>query len=222
MVITKQQRAALEAATTEYQTHVAEAADYLKARGITGAIALTARLGVVRNPHLGHDRYEGLLAIPYITPTGVVDIRFRCPHQHDCKQAGHPKYQSQPGHPPRLYNTPDLIAAHDTIAITEGELDALILSHHGGIPTVGIAGAQAWQPHYPRIFDDYTRVLIAVDNDKAGNKLAHQIQTAIPHATRLPLPDDTDITDLHTTGQLDGFLNHLNQPPTKQPVSDHV
>ncbi len=35
------------------------------------------RLGFVANPETGHEIYQGKLAIPYITPSGVIDIRFR-------------------------------------------------------------------------------------------------------------------------------------------------
>jgi len=34
-------------------------------------------LGVVVDPLPGHEQFLGRVAIPYVTPSGVVDIRFR-------------------------------------------------------------------------------------------------------------------------------------------------
>ena len=39
--------------------------------------ARLARLGVVEEAEIGHETFQGRLSIPYITKTGVVDIRFR-------------------------------------------------------------------------------------------------------------------------------------------------
>lgn len=63
MSLSAPQREQLENATAYYQAQVLEAKDYLLARGITGPIAGSARLGVVVNPLLGHEQMAGRLAI---------------------------------------------------------------------------------------------------------------------------------------------------------------
>lgn len=73
----------LERATRQYQQDLrgAEGAD---ARTYLGTIrhlsqdsAQSFRLGYVGNPLSGHEQYAGKLAIPYITASGIVAMRFR-------------------------------------------------------------------------------------------------------------------------------------------------
>jgi hypothetical protein len=201
------QREQLENATAYYQASVLEAKDYLLARGITGEIAMRARLGVVVNPLLGHEQMVGRLAIPYMTEAGPVDIRFRCLEQHSCKDAGHGKYLTLPGHPPRMFNASALSIDTTTVAVCEGELDTLIVHHHLGIPAVGVPGAQVWsgQKHYPRMFRPFTRVLVFADGDDAGRDLGKQIARDVPQAVVLRMPDGADVTDTFLAEGVDGL-----------------
>lgn len=213
MALTARARQTLERATSLYQADVTGAHAYLANRGIDQATATKFRLGYVKTPITGHEQYTGRLAIPYITPSGVVDIRFRCLADHNCKDHGHGKYMTQAGHRARLYYTPAIITAHDTIAICEGELDAIILNKLG-IPAVGVAGAQAWQSdYYPRIFADFSTILIFGDGDEAGRAFARNIANDLPEATIINMPDDYDITDLYLDGGNDALLDRagLNQ-----------
>lgn len=207
MALTQKGRDTLERATTQYQEDVAEIADYLLARGIDGATAQRFRLGYVARPIIGHEQYAGRLAIPYITPAGVVDIRFRCVEDHHCKDHGHGKYLSQPGHKTRLYNTPAILSAGDTIAITEGELDAIILNKIG-IHAVGVPGAQAWQnDYYPRIFADFGDVLIFGDSDEAGRNFSRGVARDLTDATIIELPAGMDVNDIYLVEGADGVLH---------------
>lgn len=195
--VTRKQAEFLERATTAYHATVADAADYLKARGINGEIAVAARLGYVRDPLPGHENYRGRLAIPYITANGrVTDIRFRCAQAHDCKELGHPKYLSQPGHSPRLYNTVIWDSAENIIALTEGELDALILTHRVGIPAIGVSGVQAWKTLYRHAFEDFEEVLVFGDGDDAGRDWAGVVCNDLENATPVHMPDGMDVTDV--------------------------
>lgn len=207
MKLTARQREELEGATAHYQSTVAEAADYLTARGINGHIAKATRLGYVADPLPGHEQYKGRIAIPYLTPAGVVDVRYRCGEQHKCSDLHHPKYLSMPGHKPRLYNTQAVLDAGDTIAITEGEFDALIVTYRLGIPAVGVPGAQAWDTYYSRIFADFQDVLVFADADDAGTKLAEHITETVPHANILTLPDGLDVTDLYLQRGVEATLD---------------
>jgi len=213
MALSPKAREQLELATTTYQADVVAAKDYLIKRGIDGATAKKFRLGVVANPIVGHEQYRGYLAIPYLTPSGVVDMRFRCIGDHVCKDSGHPKYMSQPGHRARLFNTTAIISANDTIAITEGEFDAIILNMIG-IPAVGVAGAQAWNmEYYDRIFQDFENIFVFGDGDEAGYKFARSVNASIEESTVIELPTGFDVNDLYLTEGKDGILKRLGLLP---------
>jgi hypothetical protein len=92
---TPEQRLALGAATSQYRQDLAGDSPtqaYLLGRGFTEEVANRFKLGVVSHPIVGHERYVGRLMIPYETPSGVVNARFRCLRQHSCSEAGHGKY----------------------------------------------------------------------------------------------------------------------------------
>jgi len=61
------------------------------------------------------------LAIPYITPSGVVDIRFRAMNGAD------PKYMGMPGAKTSMFNAQVVLTASDYICVTEGEIDCITL-----------------------------------------------------------------------------------------------
>jgi DNA primase len=187
----------MEKATQQYEANIAQIKDYLLGRGIDGATAKRYRLGYVAEPVVGHEKYRNRLAIPYVTPSGVVDIRFRCVQNHSCKEAGCAKYLTQPGHKQRIYGTTAVMSADDTIAITEGELDAVILNKIG-IPAVGIAGSKAWNTgYYPRIFADFTNVIIFGDGDEAGRDFAEAVARDLEDALIVDMPTGFDVTDLY-------------------------
>ena len=78
-------------------------------------IARLARLGVVAEPEVGHEQYQGRLAIPYVTKSGVVDIRFR-----SLNPAVEPKYMGLTGAETKMYNVLDIERASDFIGVCEG------------------------------------------------------------------------------------------------------
>jgi hypothetical protein len=207
VTLTVTQRADLELAIGTYQENVVLAKDYLEGRGITGRIAGLARLGVVQRPMPGHEDMVDRLAIPYLTPSGAVDVRFRCRHDHSCKELGHPKYLTLAGKQPRLYNAGALTVDHDTACICEGELDALIIQYHLGLPAVGVPGAQAWtgHKHFPRMFRAFSRVLVFADADDAGRDLAKQIVRDVNQATIVRLAEGSDVTDTYLSEGVEGL-----------------
>jgi hypothetical protein len=209
LFVPEQQKEFLDQATSAYSSQVATAADYLKGRGITGTIAMKARLGVVVDPVPGDQTYLGRLAIPYITPTGVVDIRYRCLEPHSCKDHGHGKYLSRPGSPARLYNTTAFQTEGPVIGITEGELDALIVNHHLGIPCVAVPGAAAWKEYYWRIFEDFSLVHVFADGDKAGEDFADRVMDDLDNAAVVRMPHGMDVTDVFRIEEVDGLLHRI-------------
>jgi len=164
-----------------------QTASYLLGRGIGKEDAKHHLLGYVGSPEAGHDSYQGRLSIPYITPLGVVGFRFRD------LVGQQPKYLSPVGQAPRLYNTRDLVHNQGTVAVCEGELDALIMSRRVGIPAVGVPGGNAWKDHHPRCFADVERVLIVMDSDAAGEGFAQKIARSLPESKIIRPPSGHDV-----------------------------
>ena len=75
MRLSKSQRELLELASLSYAENLEQVMPYLSQRGITEQTARMFRLGFVTEPEIGHEPYREKLSIPYLTPTGVVDIR---------------------------------------------------------------------------------------------------------------------------------------------------
>lgn len=187
------QRELLEKATAVYQESVELAGAYLNGRGITKAVAQQARLGVVSQPEIGHEQYAGRLAIPYITKTGVVDIRFRSLNADD-----EPKYLGLSGAVTKLYNVLDVERATDWIGVCEGEIDTLTLSRLCGIPSVGVPGVTSWKPHYTKLLADFERVYVFADGDKAGGDFTRSlIKEGLP-VTIIQMPEGEDVNSCYT------------------------
>ena len=190
-----EQRNALESATALYQQALADShsgTDYLTGRGLLGA-ASRYRLGYVQEPAAGHEAMKGRLSIPYITPAGVVDLKFRCIGPHDCKAERCPKYLGTEGGGGWLYNARAVLAADDRVVITEGEFDAMAVSFTTGIPAVGYPGASTWAKarHWPRVFAGLDVVVVA-DGDKPGIEAAKVVARTIPDARIAVMPDGED------------------------------
>ena len=191
--LTHSQRELLEKAVTHYQKSINKAEEYLASRGLSLQDALTVRLGLVEEPLPGHEQFAGRLAIPYITPSGVVDIRFRA--------VGHqePKYMGMPGSQTRLYNVNALLSAGDIIAVTEGEIDAITLNYKCNIPSIGVPGANSWKKHYSRILQDFEKIYIFADGDQAGSEFARKVAQEVQGVTVINLPEGQDVNSLYLT-----------------------
>lgn len=157
------------------------------------------RLGFVADPLPGHEMYRGMMSIPYLRRAehgdwSVVSIRFRCLEDHD-RHDGHGKYNTEAGDRPRMFNTLALQQAHDTVAICEGELDA-ITSQACGIPAVGIPGVQAWRPHFKEPFLGYERVWIFADGDEPGRTFARTLAQTLTNAKIIQFADGDDVSSM--------------------------
>src|SRR4030095_15700844 len=93
-------------------------------------------LGAAVAPAVLDEDAKGMLAIPYMTPTGPVALRFRRPPH----KADGPKYWQPEGSNLTIFNTPAFFESEDTITVTEGEMDCMTLVQ-AGIPAVGLPGA---------------------------------------------------------------------------------
>ena len=154
-------------------------------------VARLARLGVVAEAEIGHEQFTGRLSIPYITKTGVVDLRFR-----SLNPAVEPKYMGMTGAETRMYNVLDIERAGDFIGICEGEIDTLTLSSLVGIPCIGVPGANSWKKHYTRLLADFERVFVFADGDQPGKEFATSLARELP-VTIIQLPDGQDVNSMY-------------------------
>lgn len=197
-------RKSLEEAAQIYHNQIDMAAQYLKGRGFSKEAASTHRLGYVAEPMIGHEEYAGRLAIPYLTPTGVVDLRFRAVHPDDS-----PKYLSRSGAEQHIYNVNAFQDDSDIIAICEGELDTIVTHSMVGIPAVGMPGANAWKGWYARAFADYRKVFVLTDGDQAGKDMGKKIMQAIDVAIVISMPDNMDVNEVFLAEGSDGIRKRM-------------
>ena len=185
------QKELLGKAAAKYAANIFQAEDYLASRGITREAARLARFGVVEEPEVGHEAFVGRLSIPYITKTGVVDLRFR-----SLNPAVEPKYMGMTGVETKMYNVLDIDRAGDWIGVCEGELDTITLSVCVGIPCIGVPGANSWKKHYTRLLADFERVFVFADGDQPGKEFAASLSRELP-VTIVQMPDGEDVNSCY-------------------------
>lgn len=214
---TPEQRNFFEQAAMQYQSDLATdttAQGYLRSRGITPQVAATYRLGVLRNPLVGHERYRGRLSIPYLTPSGVVTFTFRCiqPHwdrvkgagaQLPCSELNHGKYLAPEGFDRTLYNVLALRVPSPRIFLVEGEVDAMTWTFNGW-PTLGIPGVENFKDHHARCLTDYSEVIAITDGDDAGYRLGSFLAREV-RARVIRLPRKEDGNSLYVKGGRDAL-----------------
>jgi DNA primase len=181
------QKELLDLATQRYAANIYQAEDYLRSRGISMEAARLARLGVVVEAEIGHEAFIGRLSIPYITKTGVVDLRFR-----SLNPAVEPKYMGMTGAETKMFNVLDIEKAGNYIGVCEGELDTITMSSCIGIPCIGVPGANSWKKHYTRLLADFERIFVFADGDQPGKEFANSLARELP-VTIVQLPDGEDV-----------------------------
>jgi DNA primase len=181
-----------------YHQNVIGAASYLESRGLGPSDADSFLLGLVSDPAPGHERFAGMLSIPYVLHDGgVVGFKFR---RIDGSEG--PKYDSPAGQKARLYNARSLADGGPVAVVCEGELDAVAAQGAFSVPSVGVPGVSAWEgnPHWARCFADFDRVLVVADHDAKedgsdpGLKHAHRVVKDIPGAELVTPPPGHDLT----------------------------
>lgn len=190
MRLSNSHRQFLLKATQQYASQIELAKDYLSTRHLSVDEARRFHLGVVADPLPGHEQFKDRLAIPYITPSGVVDIRFRAMRGEE------PKYMGMAGAKTTMFNTAAIFQAQKYICVTEGELDCVIMSVKTSHPTVGIPGANNWKPHYSRILDDFDIVVVLADGDNAGADFGKKVTRELPNANVIPMKENEDVNSM--------------------------
>lgn len=185
------QKELLGKAAKYYATAIHEAEDYLAERGITLEVAKKAGLGVVLDPITGHEAYANRLSIPYVTRTGVVDIRFRS------MDSSEPKYLGMPGANTHLYNTRGFFKASSFLCICEGEIDTITLDYNCSLPAVGVPGVNNWKKHYTRLLSDFDKIFMFADGDQAGHEFAKSLMKELSNVIVIQMPEGEDVNSMY-------------------------
>lgn len=198
MLSNEQSKLLLEAVTRYSQSIDEATVAYLEGRGISKDVATSFMLGTVTDPAPGHEQFEGWLSIPYITALGMaVSVKFR--RLDDAK----PKYGQPTGQKLHLYNVADVAVDSSHIVITEGELDAIVISGILGIPAVGVPGVAAWKPHYTKLFTGFDTVFVVGDNDlkedgtNPGAEFSKRVASEVINSQIVNLPLGMDINEFY-------------------------
>jgi DNA primase len=197
------QRESLTRAAKYYHSALHEAEEYLAGRGITLEQAQKARLGVVLDPLTGHEAYAGRLSIPYLTRSGVVDLRFRALADEE------PRYMGLSGATTRLYNVNAFFRATSYICICEGEIDTITLDTVCNLPAVGVPGVNNWKKHYTRLLADFDNVFLFADGDQAGNEFAKSLSRELSGLTVIHMPEGEDVNSMYRQEGPDYFRNKI-------------
>lgn len=200
MRLSSTQRQFLLQATQQYQKDIHLASHYLQTRGLSVEEASRFHLGVVEHPLPGHEGYAGRLAIPYTTPSGVVDIRFRTMVDSD------PKYMGMPGAKTTMFNAQTVLTANKYICVTEGEIDCITLVAKSIHPAIGIPGANNWKPYYAKILDDFDTVIILADGDAPGLEFGKKISRELGNVNIIQMPEGHDVNSIILKEGID-FIN---------------
>lgn len=112
-----------------------------------------------------------------------------------------PRYEQGRAHrgaQPRraLWGEPGFDDAHGVVTVAEGVFSAMALERCGALNPAAILGSEI-TPERARILSRFPRILIATDPDKAGDKVAKQLQILARRATVARLrfsksPDDEE------------------------------
>jgi DNA primase len=158
------------------------------------------RLGFVKTPEIGHEPYIGKLSIPYLTPAGTIDIRFRALSQ----DAAGPKYMSRPGATTHIFNINALNNDTDVLVVCEGELDTVIATQ-AGFTAVGLPGANNWKPFYSRVLADWNKVILLCDGDNAGREMAKNLSRELDNVFPVFMPEGQDVNDIYLAEGAEGL-----------------
>lgn len=149
-------------------------------------------------PISGDESYVGHISIPYLTAAGVVSMRYR-------KVTGEgPKYLSVHGDKGRPYNVGSLLKG-DPIFITEGELDAVVLTQIG-VAAVGLPGAATWRNVFSRLFR-FRVVYVLQDGDDAGQQFGETVCKDIPGSKGIDMGAGRDVNSIY----LDHGVSYLKE-----------
>lgn len=212
MILPVERRQQLTAKAQEYASQLDSGMEYLLSRGIVKEAASMFQVGFVNS-----GEFAGRLSIPYVTPAGVVQIKYRCTdlnHQDGFKHVhkGCPKYLYEAGTGTYLFNAQVLIHAVDRVLLLEGEMDAIAVQAYTGIPAVAYPGTDTWaaHPHWRLCFEGVNEVIVVADGDDAGKDAAKKVSDSIGLSARVVhMPRGEDANSIIATQGADAFLERI-------------
>lgn len=210
--LNESQRLFLAEAVTKYEAAFLDSpgAEYIASRGLDPVKAHhTFRLGYVNEPLPSHERFKGMLVIPYLAKSGPVGLKARR------LDDGGPKYLAPENSRVRLFNVLDSLSNASQCLIVEGEIDCITAKEAGVPAVVAVSGAQNWKPHFAKVLDGFEEILVCVDNDvdnesgNPGQALAQKILRDIPHARNVVIASGLDVNALYLLKGHDSLLQTL-------------
>lgn len=134
-------------------------------RGLDHRTIVQFQLGAVLDANASHEPAQNMISIPYLTPAGTVQMRFRkAPWER-----GGMKYWQTSGSLIRMFNTNLLLDPGRYVYVCEGEFDT-IAATQAGLPAVGIAGVNGWRSHFYLMLAGFDRVTFLADSDGNGDQ----------------------------------------------------
>lgn len=209
--LSKEQRRLLESTTLRYGEHLDVAAEWLAGRGIELEHARSRGLGVVNDAPPQHAHMSGRLSIPYLTDAGPVAIVSRCIQNHKCSEIpNHEKVAKPKGQGNLLYGVQSVDWAEEWIVVTEGEIDALTWQQIG-VPAISVPGAKNWKEHWVNVFEDFSRVYLAADGDKAGDELWDRMSYELTNVIKMKMPDGEDTNSMYVKRGAEYLLGRIKR-----------
>ena len=166
---------------------------YLRSRHWPQSVTETFQLHVVRDSK-NEMRVRHSFYVPHENGEWVVGY-----WQDRGRKTALPKWLSPRQSTPTLFNLKSLQNPKlEAVVICEGAADAitasLALEGCNLVGVVGVPGASAWQPKWAELFRGL-RVVIAADNDEAGQQLEQQISRSLSTPPAYFRPKCNDLTE---------------------------
>jgi len=157
---------------------------------------------------------------PYFTPTASGEW-VASYWQDRGTSASRVKWLSPRGSSPVLYNLRSLEADNlEAVVICEGPADtitaALALEGLERCAVVGVPGVSAWRAEWAELVAGL-RVVIAADNDEAGERLEEAVRSSVGRAVALVRPKYGDLTDTAKETGLEALRTLLLSTLATQP-----
>lgn len=164
----REQKTFKRPAKPQCQTIKAGALDWLKSRGLTDKTIADFRIAEQLRDG------KTYCVFPYLRDGVLINYKLRnVVEKKDMQQAG--------GAEPCLFGWHLIEPKMRTVAIAEGEIDAMTL-HQLGIPALSVnagAGNHQWIEYDWDRLERFSEILVFFDNDEAGNKGANEIITRL-------------------------------------------
>lgn len=166
------------------------------------------QLGVVLGQDVSpsNESVRGFISVPYLSPTGVLSMRFRRPPDSEAPM----KYWSPKGTKTRVFNTLALLNPGHWLAICEGEFDC-IAATQAGIPAIGIPGVQSWKPYMRHMLNGFSRLIVLADNDDSGqgNAFGEMIAEQLDEVKVILAPKGHDVNSTMRELGIHGLREHF-------------